>query len=59
MKEKEEAFIFRDDLHIESTLENDDEASLRQGIEETEKEIQSLKAEICSLKFSFTPALKK
>ena len=49
MKKKEEAFIFRDDLHIESTLENDDEASLRQGIEETENEIQSLKAEIYEL----------
>lgn len=49
MKEKAASFIFKDDLHIESPLESENEKTLSELLSKTEKEILSLKAQILDL----------
>ncbi len=49
MSDIKETFIFRDDLHIESSFDKEDEASLSALLDDTEKEILSIKEEILTL----------
>lgn len=49
MKEKAGSFIFKDDLHIESSLESENKESLSALLTKAEKDILSLKAQILDL----------
>ena len=49
MKDRADAFRFRDDLHIESSLESETEESLSKLLDETDKDILSIKAQILDL----------
>lgn len=49
MKEMTGSFIFKDDLHIESSLESSNEESLSELLRKAEKDILSLKTQILDL----------
>ncbi len=49
MEEKAGSFIFKDDLHIESSLESENEESLSELLSKAENEILSLKTQILDL----------